>query len=124
MTAKTEHRHNDLPIPPEMDDHPVSQALSLYWDGGDPWGSAMAEGFALCDFVTFYLDAREEIPNELGYSPAAFGTANACEADEDPVYEELVRAFEYGDFTAADAFDYLPILNRFLDACKTAGRDY
>lgn len=107
------------PVPPEMNDHPVSEVLSMFWDGGDPWGSAMAEGFAVCDFVTFHLDAQEEIPSELGYQPGMGGPGT-----EDARYVMLVDSFERGDFSAADAYEYLPIVERYLDACKAAGLDY
>lgn len=118
MTVRT-NWNVGAPVPAEMNDHPVSRAMADSWGGEDPWGSAMSEGFALCDFVTFYLGAPEEIPAELGYVPSMGGAD-----DEAYLYTALVDAFEYGDFTAADAYDYLPIVNRYLDACKAAGLDY
>jgi len=112
-----------VPVPDEMNNHPVSQVISEDWDSGDPWGSSMSEGFAVCDFVTFHLDSPHEIPMELGYCPAGGGCPQNA-SEDDTIYEDLVRCFEAGDFTATDVFEYLPVLNRYLDACKVAGVDY
>lgn len=106
-------------IPQDMQDHPVSQILADCWDGGDLWGSAMSEAFALCDFAWFYLDARGEIPADMGFRPSVFG------ADTEEIrYADLVAAYQSGDITRADVISYLPILSRFIDACKAAGLSY
>lgn len=107
-----------MTIPDEMQESPVFAILNG-WDGADPWGSALLQAFALCDFVAFYLESRDEIPREMNYAPAMDG------ADEnDDNYQDLVISFEAGDFTKADALDYLPIVHRFINACDNAGLSY
>lgn len=117
MDLKSEHRTNRVEIPDEMNEHKVSQLLSYGWDGGDPWGSAMAEAFALADFVTFVLGER--VPDEFHYEPAMGGPV-----EEDHLYQELLASWLAGYFDRDDAFDYLMVLDRFLDACKAASLDY
>lgn len=102
-----------------LDPSPVSRYLSDLWDGGDPWGSAMSEGFAICDFLTFELGCGSHIPAALGYSPAMGG------ADEESAMWEYVRdGYMDGHFTTDDLIAYLTPLNEYLDACKAEGRDY
>lgn len=102
-----------------LDTSPVSRYLSDLWDGNDLWGSAMAEGFALCDWLTFEAEAGAEIPAELGYRPAPGG----AETDS-AMWEYVCAGYDSEAFTVADVVDYLPLLNRFLDACKAHGLDY
>lgn len=109
------HGGNRIEIPAEMDDHPVSLLLSMYWDGHDVWGSAMSEGFGLCDYAVAERGIMP--PSDLGYQMSMAGP----DAD-DPIYELLV---ECGDsLTNEEISEYLLILDRFLDACKAAGVDY
>ena len=119
MNAKSEHRWNDVAIPPAMDDHVVSRHLSLFWDGGDPWGSAMAEGFALCDFLAGYLGAWELIPADMGYRMAMGGPE-----EEDPIYQELVYCYAAGYLNGVDCAEYLAIVGAFLDQLRADGWDY
>lgn len=117
MNTKAEHRSNRVEIPLEMDEHPVSHILSMFWDGGDPWGSAMAEGFALCDFLAGELAAPELIPAEMGYQMAWAGPER-----DDPIFDLLD---ECRDQVTPEAIgEYLVILHRFLDECRAAGLDY
>lgn len=116
MSAKAEHRVNKIDVD-VLDASPVSRWLADMWDGFDPWGSAMAEGFALCDWLTFEIG--ESVPSVLQYRPSPFGADT-----EDPRYEFVVEGYESGEFTVDDVVAYLLLLHDFIDACTAAGLDY
>ena len=109
------------PLVETLGNHPVSRELAFgdSWDGGDVWGSAMGEGFALCDWMTFELWAGDLIPESLGYTPSM------CGADEeDYMWQTIVELWPTSGLTAEDVADYLVHLNALLDECRALGFDY
>ena len=56
----------------------IETGIGYYWDDYDPWGSAMAEGFALCDWLYFDRFRSDLIPDSLDYRPdlAAFSVTD------------------------------------------------
>ena len=89
----------------------------------DPWGTAMAWAYAVCEYLHHIALADEAIPASLGYSPAPFSPRG------DDTFEP-----EDGDFAsaclvemAADTYTLsvaARVLSRYLDWCKAAGKDY
>ena len=102
-------------------DHKVSRNLALgdYWDSGDVWGSAMSEGFALCDWLTFRLDREDLVPDAIGYSPSICGPE-----DESYEWASLLETWPDAGLTPEDVGNYLVLLNALLDECKALGLDY
>lgn len=97
---------------------PVSEWLSDSWDGGDVWGSAIGDAFAICD-VLYDMGRRDLIPESLAYSPGMFG------ADSDDFRFIFVQeGLLYGNLTPAMLGDYLAQLDTFFDACVAAGVNY
>ena len=104
-----------------VSNHKVSLSLALgdSWDGGDVWGSAMAEAFALCDWLAFELDARDAIPDASGYRSSPLG------ADDDSYeWANLLEMWPDAGLTPEDVGEYLVLLNALLDECKSLGLDY
>jgi len=103
--------------------HPVSRELALgdSWDDHDPWGSGMAEGFALCDFLTFHLNEGHLIPPALGYRPALGG---ASVDEDDWMWQGITELYPNSGLVPEDLATYLTILDDLLDECKALGRDY
>ena len=101
--------------------HPVSVELALgeSWDTGDPWGSAMAEAFALCDWLTFDQERYEAIPACLAFRPSPMG-ANT----EDYLYRDIVELWPDSGLTIEQVSYYPNLLDEFLDACMAEGLDY
>ena len=104
-----------------LSNHKVSIETSIgeFWDGGDPWGSAMAEGFALCGWLYFDCRRNDLIPDSLDYRPG-------CGVDEEDMLLSCVREAypEPSDDDAQHVSGYLQILSGFLDLCKAGGLDY
>lgn len=101
--------------------HRVSERLAFadIWDGGDVWGSALAEGFVLCDWLTFELGRRDLVPGEMHYVPALAGP-------DDESYEyDLVREMWPGsELTPEDVGEYLRLLGKTMDVCTALGLNY
>ena len=104
-----------------LSNHKVSieTGIGYYWDDYDPWGSAMAEGFALCDWLYFDRFRSDLIPDSLDYRPGHG-------ANEDDMLLGRVREAypEPSDDDAQHVSGYLQILSDFLDLCKAAGLDH
>lgn len=96
-------------------------------DMDDPWGTAMAWGFAVAECLTV-LGA--DVPEELEFRPSPFVAVESHETYEPDSYEHKV-VWEYlGPDTGLtmSRIDDVKFagrcLARYLDWCKAAGRDY
>ncbi len=98
---------------------PVADYLNDLWDHFDPWGSAMAEGFALCDWLTFEAEAGAEIPEGLSYVPSLAGADKWCAH-----WEFVCEGYANEHFMVSDVVDYLFQLDHFYEACERAGVTY
>ena len=93
----------------------IETGIGECWDDYDPWGSAMAEGFALCDWLYFDRFRSDLIPDSLDYRPG-YG---------DMLLGRVREAYpEPSDDDAQHVSGYLQILSDFLDLCKAAGLDH
>ena len=114
-----------------------SYVLQVMRDGDfdDPWGTAMGWAFACAEALTI---VEAEVPEGLEYSPSPFGAVTESYEDV-TVLEYLgydVQADEYGNVTSivppktvdperiADVQHAARCLDRYLDWCRAAGRDY
>ena len=97
----------------------IETGIGECWDDCDPWGSAMAEGFALCDWLYFDRFRSDLIPDSLDYR-------HGCGAEEDGMLLSCVREAypEPSDDDAQHVSGYLQILSDFLDLCRAGGLDY
>lgn len=105
----------------QLNFHPVSVELALgeIWDTGDPWGSAMAEAFALCDWLTFDQWRPDAIPACLAFRPSPMGADTGRY-----LYRGIVELWPDSGLTIEQVSDYLSLLDEFLDACVAEGLDY
>ncbi len=87
-------------------------------DMDDPWGTAMAWAFAVCDYL-YHVALCDDIPDSLGYQPAA--TIRGAGFEEDGWPEGALVEAGLDTFTLVQA---ATVLSRYLDWCKEAGRDY
>lgn len=114
---------------------------SAAWDGGDPWGSAMACAWAVCEVARA---AHVTIPPDLGYRPGMGAgdptvdelaasldceDVETCEnieahGDHDYLTGALAALCLAGDVTDRQLVLAMRTLSRYLDACKAAGLDY
>lgn len=115
----------------------------------DPWGTAMAWGFAVCDVL--YDADPNEVPAYMEYRPGLGGSEVPTSADKPEVHRfalmdvpyETGQVWGYLHNTDAQYADDLPYwddptfagrvcelryaarcLHRYLALCKAAGRDY
>ena len=98
----------------------IETGIGEYWDDCDPWGSAMSEGFALCDWLYFDRFRGDLIPDSLDYRPglAAFSVT-------EDMLDTVREAYpEPSDDDAQHVSGYLQIISDFLDLCKAGGLDY
>lgn len=110
------------PIRNKLINHPVYKELALddRWDPADMWGSAMEQGFSLCDFLTFVLGRRDVIPAGLGYNPAPGGYPDG----EGELINDVKEMWPESGLTPEQVGEYLTILDDFLDVCITLKLDY
>lgn len=93
----------------------------------DPWGTAMAWGFAVCEVL---YAAGEEVPRTLDYLPSPYVALSTERPEEFPdcvVWDALhdASAWVSGTTISVEDVQYAGlIIGRFLDWCKLAGRDY
>lgn len=110
----------------------VLQIARDNWDDHDPWGSAMAWAWAVCESLTAI---EADVPESLGYSPGMGGP----EVPGRPYADGGVMAPEDVSYETNEVWDFLNkaggtqilevqeaarILSRYLDWCKLAGKDY
>jgi len=98
--------------------NPVLDAMRDDDLGHDPWGTAMAWGFAVCDYL-HHVALCDDIPAGLGYSPAATVRGEGFEEEGYP--EQYIVEMGLDTYTLVTA---AKCLDRYLDWCKAAGRDY
>jgi hypothetical protein len=85
----------------------------------DPWGVAMAWGFACADLLHVM---GEDVPAEVQYTPALGLDFNVFpESTEDHRLWEMAQREIVG---VEDVQFALRCLNRYIDWCKAAGRSY
>lgn len=88
--------------------------------GHDPWGTAMAWSFAVCEYLHHVALADEAIPESLGYSSSP--VVRQGEGYEDESWPEgAIVEMAVDTYTLSVA---ARVLSRYLDWCKAAGRDY
>lgn len=97
------------------------------FDGGDPWGSAMAMAFAVAEVSNAigYEEPQERM--EYRRSPvAARATLDELASEDCEDYEarELAIAFIAGEFTVADLNWASRVLHRYLGILDKAGKSY
>ena len=105
-----------------MKDRPNSNyILQVMRDGDvahDPWGTAMAWGFACAENLHAL---GEDVPDELEYVPSPFGAV--IESYEDFEVQSFIQDSDY--FTAiADVKFAARCLSRYINWCERAGRSY
>jgi hypothetical protein len=86
-------------------------------DMSDPWGTAMAWGFGVCDYL--HHVALADVPAEMGYTPAA--TARGDGFDDESYPDAMIVEAALDTYTLTMA---AKILHRYIGWCKAAGRDY
>jgi hypothetical protein len=86
---------------------------------GDPWGTAMAWAFAVCEYLHHVALDDDAIPASLGYSSAAVRQGEGFEDESWP--EGALVEMAVDTFTLHTA---AKCLSRYLDWCKAAGLDY
>lgn len=86
---------------------------------GDPWGTAMAWAFAVCDYLHHVALDDDAIPESLGYRPAATMVGEGYEEEGYP--EAMIVEMAVDTYTLHMA---ARVLSRYLDWLKAAGRDY
>jgi hypothetical protein len=93
-------------------------------DLSDPWGTGMSWAWAVCSNLDLM---GEDVPAGLGYQPGAGGAVLESFEDE-MVREYLLAVPQPGEPTAEERITEVQragvILDRYLDWCKAAGRDY
>jgi len=87
-------------------------------DMSDPWGTAMAWAFGVCDYL-HHVALCDDIPEGLGYRPAA--TVRGEGFDDESYPDATIVNMGLDNLTLIRAAQ---ILDRYLDWCKAAGRDY
>lgn len=99
--------------------NPVLAAMRDDDLAGDPWGTAMAWAFGVCDYLHHVALDDDAIPQSLGYRPAAVATGEGFDDESYPdAYIVEMGLDTYTLHMAAKC------LSRYLDWCKAAGRDY
>jgi hypothetical protein len=108
---------------------PAIAVMMDSWDGDDPWGSAVTMGFAVYE-VSRALDIPE-IAHILQASPGMTPVYSIDEladsnGEGDIQFEtmELASAVRDGRVTDADLIFAAKVLNRYIDICRNAGKDY
>lgn len=123
----------DLAVPYSTNGRPnKNYILQLMRDGdmGDPWGTAMAWAFACAETLTVL---GVEIP-ALDYQPSPYVRVEAPENYYPESYEDMA-VWEFLDAISevwdldqlariSEVQQACKILDRYLDWCKLAGRDY
>jgi hypothetical protein len=84
----------------------------------DPWGTAMAWAFAVCDYL-HHVALSDDVPASLDYRPAATVRGEGFEEEGYPEQALVEAALDTYTLTVAAR-----CLSRYLDWCKAAGRDY
>ncbi len=87
-------------------------------DFSDPWGTAMAWAFAVCDYL-HHVALCDDIPESLGYSPAATVRGEGFEEESYP--DACIVEMAADTYTLVQA---AKCLSRYIDWCVDAGRDY
>lgn len=110
-----------------MGKRPHNPALDVMidnFDGGDPWGSAMAMGFAVGDVAVAL--GNSAVPAILDYSPGLAASSSLVDliGGEDFDTSALASAVQSGEVSEVDLERCARILSRYLDLLKRAGRDY
>lgn len=93
--------------------------IRLRFDGGDPWGSTMAEAFGI---ATALYVMGEEVPDHWQFSPGPI--LNEEIAREQWPDAEWIDALEAGTFTADELRHAGNVLTRYADKLRAAGMDY
>lgn len=108
--------------------NPAIDAMIDSFDGGDPWGSAMAMAFAVAEVSRAkgltepgaILEYRPSpIAGSVTLSQLAGGTT-----DSGYEAEMLADAVIQGDVSDEDLTIAARVLHKYLHLCKTAGLDY
>lgn len=92
----------------------LKQALRQDDLRGDPWGTAIAALFDVCDTLHFDRDAT--VPAEWDYRPSLFGPL--------PEDERSYTGEHLPEASTGDLLRFGDLLNRYCDLLRHAGRDY
>lgn len=87
----------------------------------DPWGTAFEHAWALCEAFA-YREEWEYIPPGLKYSPGIRGPF--ADPEDDYLTACYLAELDRGHFTPEQGQRALLVLDRYLDVCRRAGRDY
>lgn len=115
--------------------NPVIEILRDSFDHGDPWGSGMSAAFACAESLTF---VGADVPAGLGYRPSIAGPVLesyedmlvaeylGCqvEMDDDGNIGDILAPTDVDPRLIEDVTRAALILDRYLDWCIAAGRDY
>lgn len=88
---------------------------------GDPWGTAMAWAFAVCEYLHHVALSDVAIPASLDYFPSPVVRQGEGFAEEEGYAERYISEAALDTYTLSVA---ARCLSRYLDWCKAAGRDY
>jgi hypothetical protein len=100
--------------------NPVLDAMRDDDLGHDPWGTAMSWAGAVCDYL-HHVALCDDIPDGLGYSPGPFTPRGDDGYDDESYPARYIAETGLDTFTLTTA---ARCLDRYLDWCKAAGRDY
>ena len=115
MSTQYGGAHRGTPARPNA--NPILAAMRDDDLAHDPWGTAMAWAFGVCDYL--HHVALAEVPAGLGYQPAA--TMRGEGFDDEAYPDAYIAEMGLDTFTLTQA---AKVLDRYLDWCKAAGRDY
>lgn len=106
---------------------PAIDAMIDSFDGGDPFGSAMSMAWAVAECGRAM--GEPEPGQRLNYRPSPLSytrTIDDLADDTGGDYETtvLAQAIRDGRVTVPDLVVAARVLNRYLNLCRKAGRDY
>ena len=117
---KTEaHRELVSMIDEQGSQHPnVNACLSSSWDGHDPWGSNIAELFAIAEYVYFLTDEILE-----GFDPRRKLTLEEM-FEDDYLAKEIHHGLTDGDFLLKELKEYYALGLEIDEKCRELQLSY
>jgi hypothetical protein len=82
--------------------------ITMNWDHGDPYGSAIEAAFQLCELAHFF---RLDIPSEAEFQ----NNGHVLNAEEDFLAWTLREMWQHQMFTVDDLSYWIRVLVRYVD---------